>query len=618
VTTQDGHFTPAQGTIVPSLLDYLRVLGRRKVLFLFILVLVPAIAVAASLMQTPTYQASAEVLVSTHSLAESITGTQQTYVDPARVAQTRAELARVPAVVDNVLTAVPSAGLDEEEFLRTSAVSTTPGSDLLTFSVKSWDPTLAKQLATEYAHAFTAYQQQLETEAVQSRLDIVRQQLADLEASGATATPTYRSLQEQESQLAALAGVQTPSTQVVRDADRAPKVGPRTIRNGFIAFCLGLVLALIVVFLADAVDTRVRSVDSIRGALGVRLLGRLPAPPSRLRKGNGLVMLADPTSHEAEPFRVLRASLDFANADHGCRTIMITSAVAGEGKSTTTGNLAVALARAGRRVIVIDADLSNPRLHRLFGLDESPGLTDLELGEASLLEALRPVALTDEHLDADRVARKRDTSGSLEVLPSGSALEDPDELLFERTLVSILQRVRGLADIVLIDAPPLLMGQAIALTAHVDGVVAVARLKTLRTSALQDLSAILDTSPATKLGFILTGVDKSTGYSAYPANATQVRRAETRPRPKLTVAPPAAARNGEMSGEHDPEPREGTATTGAPVRESAQSAAQPFGGLSPSEAGKRSGQSRRAKAAQRGTDSEHDGVDAARDAYEDA
>ena len=173
---------------------------------------------------------------------------------------------------------------------------------------------------------------------------------------------------------------QKSSAQVVQPADDAPKVGPRTVRNGLIAFCLGLVLALVVVFLADALDTRVKSVDAIREALGLRLLGRLTTPSSRLRKRHGLVMLADPTGSEAEQFRSLRWSLDLANADHDARTIMVTSAVDGEGKSTTVANLAITLARAGRRVVVIDADLVKPHLHRLFGLDQQPGLTDVELG----------------------------------------------------------------------------------------------------------------------------------------------------------------------------------------------------------------------------------------------
>jgi tyrosine-protein kinase len=623
--TENRHATPAEGTIVPSLLDYLRVLSRRKLVFLLIALFVPLTAVAVSLTRPPTYLASAEVLVSTQSLADTITGGQQTYIDPARVAQTRAELARVPAVVDQVLADVPEAGLDEEEFLKSSSVSTAVGSDLLTFSVKNSDPDLAMRLATDYAQAFTQYEQGLETQALEDRLDVVRQQLADLRSAGATDSLEYRNLQSQESQLAALAAVQRPSTQVVRDADRAPKVGPRTVRNGFIAVFLGVVLALIVVFLLDAVDTRVRSADAVREILRLRLLGRLPPAPARVRKANDLVMLADPTSPEAESFRILRANLEVANADQCARVVMITSAVDGEGKSTTVANLAVALARAGRRVVLIDADVRRPQLHRLFKLDEQPGLTDLELGDARLEEAMRLIGLTENDSDADHPIARSNHTGSLEVIPAGSPLHDPDELGFENAVGRLIQRVWAHADIILVDAPPLLMGHSIALSAHVDAVVVVVRLKALRTSALQDMTRVLEASPAVKLGFVLTGVDKTEGYGygQYQRYAASERRTSSPPRLRLTVSPSDHEGNGEVSGVRSESPAgespNGAGESGTAGRDDqpapsppSNSVGRPFGGLSPSEAGRKSGQSRRAKASQ------HAAPDAAQDALKDA
>lgn len=578
MASTNRHVTPTEGTIVPSLLDYLRVLGRWKLVFLLIVFLVPVTAVAASLTQAPTYRASADVLLSTPA-----TGGQPVYVDPQRVAQTRAQLARVPAVVDRVIAGVPNTGLDQREFLDSSTVSTTLGSDLLTFSVENSDPRLAMELATEYAYAFTEYQRQLEK-------------------------------------------TQTPSAQVVREADRAPKVGPRTARNGLLALFLGLVLALIIVFLADALDTRVRSVDSIRNALGLPLLGRLAAPPSHLRKRSGLVMLADPTSREAEQFRVLRASLDFVNADHGCQTIMVTSAVDGEGKSTTVANLAVALARAGRRVILIDADLNRPHLHQLFGLDELPGLTDLVLGDAGLDGALQPIGLAEEASELDHVSRMLHRTGSLEVLPRGSAVQNPDELGFENAVGSIIQRVRARADIVLVDAPPLLMGDTIALSAHVDAIIVVVRLKALRTSTLQDMSRILEVSPATKLGFILTGADRSGGYGQGQRYAGHKRRAEAGPRPPLTASRSTADGDGDDVQGRDPS-QTGSETetdgngdnpgSGAPAPARAGPAGRPFGGLSPREAAQRSAESRRAKSAQRADAAERVRLDEARDTFKD-
>ena len=573
------HVTSTDGTIVPSLLDYLRVLGRRKYLFLLIVLLVPATAVAVSLSQAATYRASADVL-----LTPADTGGQPVFFDPQRVAQTQAQLARVPDVVDQVLAAVPNAGLDQEEFLASSTVSTTLGSDLLTFSVENSDPRLAMELATEYANAFTEYREQLP---------------------------------------AALG----PSADVVRTPLEAPKVGPRTARNGLIAFCLGLVLALVVVFLADALDTRVRSVDTIREVLGLRLLGRLAPPSSRLRQHDDLVMLADPTSRNAEQFRALRWSLDLANADQGAQAIMITSAVDAEGKSTTVANLAVALARAGRRVVLVDADLARPHLHRLFDLDQQPGLTDVELGETSLVDALRPISLTEDSSEADDSSRRTGHTGSLEVLPAGSVLQDPDELGFDRAVGRIIQQVWTRADIMLIDAPPVLSGHALALSAHVDAVVVVVRLKALSTSALEDLGWTLEASPAVKLGFVVTGDDKSEGYGQSRYGLSDRPRA-VRPRLKLTVPASAADGDGDArrrsaetradASANESGPGSETDGRGAepasdgPAQAPSKSSGRPFGGLSPREAGLRSAQSRSAKSAQRAAHDE------AQDVVEDA
>ena len=611
------HVTPTDGTIVPSLLDYLRVLGRRKFLFLLIVILVPATAVAVSLSQEPTYRGSAVVYLQSQ-------GIGTTYTDPERVAQTQAELARSPTVVDTVLDAVPSAGLDTEEFLESSSVTATLGRDILTFSVENTDPRLARQLATEYAHAFTEYQEQLDNELLEDTLAEVRRQLAQLEADGqGPGSPNYDTLKLREENLAAAAAAsaQSESARVVTPAGDAPKVSPRPVRNGLIAFCLGLVLALVVVFLADALDTRVRSVDTIRETLGLRLLGRLSKPPSRLRKHQGLIMLADPTSADAEQFRALRWSLDLANAEHGARTIMITSSVDSEGKSTTVANLAIALARAGRRVVLVDADLSLPHLHRLFDIDQQPGLTDVEMEETRLVEALQPIGLTEDSSEANGSSRLMEHAGSLEVLPAGSAVQDPDELGFDRAVGRIIQRVRSRADVVLVDGPPALSGHAIALSTHVDGVVVVVRLKALKTAALEELGWLLEASPAAKLGFIVTGDDKTESYGQ--KKRPSKRRQAVKPRPKPPDSASAADGDGDAPelrrGVGSNETSDGDASElGAAADGDSKSAGRPFGGLTPREAAQRSAQTRRAKSAQRTQTAQRGTHEEAKDAVEDA
>jgi succinoglycan biosynthesis transport protein ExoP len=495
----------------PSLLDYLAVLRRRKWLFGLTLVLVPAIAVTLSLLQKSIYQASAEVLLNTANA--SAVGGQSPYADPNRVARTKSELARVPAVAERVLNSVPGHEHTVETFLKDSSVATTVGSDLLTFSVKSSDPRMATTFATAYAQAFTDYERDAATSDLKSRRAKAAAEISRLEASGAAGSSTYRALVRQEGELATQIALQTPPAEVVRQADRAVKVAPRTFRNGAIAVFLGLVLALCVAFLGDALDTRVRSVDVLTDTWGVRLLGELAPPPRDVEKDGRLVMFAKPTSHYAEGFRVLRASLDFANSESPSRTIMVTSAVDAEGKSTTAANLAVALARAGRRVVLIDGDLRSPSLHHLFALAERPGLVDVELGDADLGEALRQIDITEGAEGGTALGRR---SGTLKVLPAGLALHDPDQLGAVAAIARIAQTVCQRADVVLIDAAPLLpVGDSIALSAHVDALLIVARPKMLNMSAVEKTRRILDASPAAKLGLILTGSEGADAYSQF-------------------------------------------------------------------------------------------------------
>jgi succinoglycan biosynthesis transport protein ExoP len=527
----------------PTLLDYLSVLRRWKWTFLYAAVLVPAVAVFVSLRQAPAYEASAKILLNRQNVTESLTGLPTPYVDPARTAQTEAELARVPAVARRAIAAARVRNLTPSELLDSSSVTASASSDFVRFSVTRPDPAIARRLATAYARAYTSYRRNLETKEFARAQAAVRSRIERLETAGLKGSAVYRSLVQKERQLTALEALRTSSAVVVEEPDRTTKVGPRTIRNGTIGLALGLVLGLVLAFLRDAVDTRVRSVERIRNVLGLRLLGSLPAPPRKLQKEHRLAMMAAPMSHDAELFRSLRASLDFANVDSRARTIMVTSAVEGEGKTTTVANLAVALARAGRRVVLIDFDLRDPRLHRLFNLEEGPGLIDVELGDAQLEEALRPIPLTGGAENGLRTRRE----GKLEVLPAGQMLQGPDWAAL--AVARMLEGVQDRADLVLIDAAPLLpVGDAIALSAYVDGLILVLRLNALRSSELEELRRILSSSPAAKLGFVLTGVPRGDAYKQSYRYRTPERREEVQVPMALGSPRAATGPQGESSG----------------------------------------------------------------------
>jgi non-specific protein-tyrosine kinase len=230
-------------------------------------------------------------------------------------------------------------------------------------------------------------------------------------------------------------------------------------------------------------------------------------------------MLDEPRGVQAEAFRMLRTNLEFVRLGRGVQTVMFTSAVEQEGKSTTIANLAVALARAGQRVVLVDLDLRRPFLGTFFGLD-GPGLTQVALGHAALDEALATVVLTDGSAppstqNGNGNGRTNAVHGVLQVLPSGPLPPDPGEFVSTEALGYILAELRERADLVLVDAPPALrVGDAMTLSSRVDGIILVARMKIVRRQMLAELSRQLATVPTPVLGFVLTGAGEESGYGA--------------------------------------------------------------------------------------------------------
>lgn len=548
-----------------TLRDYLRVVRRRKWVILQAVALVPLTAVLLSTRQERLFEAEAEVLLS-RPLAPSLTDPQDPTIaprSPERVAETEAELARVPDLAERTLEAAGVEDRTAQDFLAASEVSAKQNTDLLEFRVTDHLQGLAVRLATEYARQFVDYRRGLDTAAFVNAREEVRENLDKLEAEGDQGTPLYKSLRDEEQQLRMLEALQTSNAFVVREADEAKQVQPRPVRNGILGLALGLVLGIGLAFLWEALDTRVRSAEEIGERLGLPLLGRLPKPPRSLRNNDQLAMLEEPSGVHAEAFRMLRTTLNFITLTRSLRTVMVTSAVEGEGKSTTAANLAVALARLGWRVILVDLDLRRPYLDRFFHLEYRPGITDVVLGHADLDTALTPIAFAetdprvapdedpswtreavtatpleaaaaspleelltirssglDDHLrTAANGDGRSDVRGMLQVLPSGPIPPDPGELVGGEVVADILERLRERADLVLIDSAPLLhVGDAMSLSTRVDGLLLVSRLKLVRKPMLVELQRVLAACPAEKLGFVLADAELEEGYG-YGAGA---------------------------------------------------------------------------------------------------
>jgi Mrp family chromosome partitioning ATPase/capsular polysaccharide biosynthesis protein len=548
-----------QGQEARSLGDYLHVVRRRKWLILATSALFLVAALVRSSQQDPLYSASSEVLLNRAPLTEITGSADQSFSSqPDRVAKTEAAVAAVPGVAQQVLEAADIPGLTVEEFLARSSATAKTDADLLVLTVKAANAEEAAKLASEYARQFSAYRKELDTAAFRGARIELEQRITELRASNDADKALLADLESKAQQLGTAEALATGNTSVIRTplAADATKIRPRTFRDAVLAGAVGLLLGIVIAFLRDALDTRIRSAEEIGDRLGVPLLARIPEPPRPLQMSDGLVMLADANGREAEAFRMLRTNLDFVNVERGARTVMVTSASQRDGKSTTVANLAVALARAGKNVVLVDLDLRRPYLHRFFDVAEEPGVTNVVLEQATVDQALSKVWASEAPAEvatapaasgSRRSSRAKEPAQSgtngrapagsvLEVMPSGTLPPNPGEFVSTRALATLLDRLRERADFVLIDAPPMIgIGDAMTISAKVDGIVLVTRMNRLRRPLLFELHRLLETSPTPLLGFVVTGarVDgehyyASDGYHGV-AHTVEGRRAPDAP-----------------------------------------------------------------------------------------
>jgi polysaccharide biosynthesis transport protein len=521
------------------LTEYLAVLRRRKWIVVQLTVLVPVAAFIISSLQTHVYQGDAQVLLGRQNLGAVVNGVQDTSLaeDPQRLAQTQAAIARIPAVASRAIGLAGVRGISAGDLLASSSVSPRTNADLLDFTVKNGDPKTAAKLATAYARAFTLYRRELDTATLQTARADLQRRLHELAASGLRKSAQYANLSDKLDQLNTLELLQVTNT-VVREADSAAQISPRPRRNALLGLLLGAALGIGVAFLWEALDRRIKSEEDAERHLGMALLTRLPKPPSALAGANKLVMLEAPDSQGAETFRQLRTALEFASLSQRPTTIAVTSAMPQEGKSTTVANLAVALARAGQNVALVDLDLRKSMLHRFFGISRIPGVTDVALGRVKLDTALVPIQITRRPRELIWSSNGQSTAeGVLHVLPAGVPPPNPGEFMAGEALGGVLKALQEQFELLLIDTPPVLgVGDTLALSSQVDAMFVVVRLDWIRMATADDLARVLNASPVAKLGFVVTGVDpnKAYGYGPYAYGSAGPRPPRERPEAERT------------------------------------------------------------------------------------
>jgi Mrp family chromosome partitioning ATPase/capsular polysaccharide biosynthesis protein len=497
--------------------DYLAILRRRKWFVIVPVVIAAAVAYVVSSRTSPVYRATAQILVDRSQALPAGTGYQDPCAgDPERCLET---LARSSDNIELGQRVGSKLGLSPGVVLHDTSVTPDPSADVLDVAAENQSARVATSVANTFANEFTRYTTERITGRIDQALQAYATRLQALAAAHQRDSVEYFTLAQQQTQLQITRDLIRNETRVNALASSASQISPRPKRDALLAGLFGLVLGLALAFLAEALDRHVRDEHEIDDTLQIPLLARIPKPARRLQKANDLVMLKAPESVAAETYRKLRTSLEFVMPDDA-RTIMVTSAVGQEGKSTTLANLAVALARAGRRVAIVDLDLRAPYLARLFKQDLRPGITDVAVGRADLAQALRPIPIPAPGAAPLNGSSSR-TPGNgaaqverlLHLLPCGTIPPSADDMLQHPRLVAVVRELAEAFDIVLIDAPPLLaFGDAATLSARVDAMFAVTRLRQLSRPILHEFARQLQTCAAKALGYVVTGVEDSESY----------------------------------------------------------------------------------------------------------
>lgn len=492
-----------------SLRTTLTVLRRRVPILLMCLVGVPVSALAFSLLQEKQYTAEASLLFRDPAFDQKLFGS--TFVepsrDPAREAATNIKLVSLDAVAARTARAMPE-DLTPENVSDKVEVAAEGQSDVASVKAVDTNPALAARLANTFVEQYIEFRREADRSKIGEARELIQSQL-DALTPDERAGPRGRAIREGMEQLELLASLQTGNAELVQEAEvpRSPS-SPDTVRNIALAIVLGLVLGVGLAFLLERLDRRVRDPKELEELFERPLLAFIPESRALARGGptRGQPL---PTG-EQEAFRMLRANLRYFSVDRSVRSVLVTSAAPGDGKSTVSWNLALAAAGAGTRVLLIEADLRHPTVAAAAtNLAAGPGLSTVLAGQVDLAGAVQKVVLAS-HRSGGAPHRM------MEVVVAGPLPPNPVDLIESERMRIVLREAEERYELVVIDTPPTsVVSDAIPLIREVSGVMVVARIgKSMRESLIQ-LKKQLEHLDARTLGVVVNALKADSGAYGY-------------------------------------------------------------------------------------------------------
>ncbi|HEX2015485.1 MAG TPA: hypothetical protein VGN69_02240 [Solirubrobacteraceae bacterium] len=483
------------------------ILRRRAPVILTCLVLVPAAALVGSLLSPTKYSASASLLFRNPALDQKLfsSGYLPPSNDPVREAATNRRLVSLATVAQR--TAVALGGpWTADRVSGEVAIGDDNQSDVISLTATDRDPRVAARVANLFAEQYIAFRRDADRAKISDAQRLVVAELAHLSPRDRHGV-RGQSLRKSNDQLSTLSALQTGNAERVQPArvPRSPS-SPKPLRNALAGLLAGLLLGVLLALLIDRFDRRLRDSAEIEGLLGLPMLAVFQDSDRGLRPRAGAAdrPLGDP---DREAFRMLRASLDFLDVDAPLTTILVTSAVPEEGKSSIAAGLTEALAATGENVLLLETDLRRPSLARRLGLSSSPGLTDLLAGKVELegvLQRTGPNGTPGEQAgDGDSEA----AAASFCCITAGSRSPRPAEILRSQRMQEVLAGLAERFDHVVLDSSPLLpVVDTIELLPRVDAVVVCARVAHTQRTDLQALRSTLDRIPHGPSGLVVTCV----------------------------------------------------------------------------------------------------------------
>ena len=307
-------------------------------------------------------------------------------------------------------------------------------------------------------------------------------------------------------------------------------VRPKRAQTLAMALTLALMLGCGLAFLQEMLDDRLRSGEEIASLLRLPILGVIPQIDEKAYAKCGQVVDLQPQSVVAEAFRTIRTAIHFSPGGLQAKVLMVTSPSPGDGKTTVASNLAIAIAQAGKRTLLIDADCRKPRQHRIFGIDPERGLTSL---------------LTEERGSGERLASPitKTAVEHLHLLPCGPAPDNPAELLNGARFAKLIRQLRTHYDQIVIDTPPTVpVSDSRIISSHADGFVLVLRAGKSGRKMAKHANDLLSSVGARPVGLAINGVTSAWGsysyysrYGYYQYGYGEYRDSQPEPR-KLTDA----------------------------------------------------------------------------------